>query len=470
MRGFLITILLFLTPAMGTAQSVATLFVPERAEAHRNPALLLVDEQRSFVVVSPSFASVSGNLRLPYDPASFDSYQVTSDMVRVLGSKGTFHGSASYAYQQRRNVWSSLRLDPYRGDGFFAVDTILGDIRYSGPAVQFEYAYQLFPDLAIGFLGSYRVLDGLKDRFTNALTDFRAIRFGAGVEYQLSANDRLGLTVIGTDDQEKIESKSSDDLKDVEVFSFRGETYATRRRSMTLSEVFRMKGFESTIDFSIKPSAVWEFSGEAHFSLIGFRSLFPSGLLVEFEDGFAQQKSYGGVVTAGCQLSDDVTLRLHLMADYRDSWSRISSRQLLFWEWNAAQNNATIELLYRLGENSQIRAALTAGTLAADSSKYIDVRSGSIRCGRYGGDIGYETKFSEILSASFGALLRSSKFDPLMGGEEIRVVDLSASVSYSITPQVNLTLSCFGGAVSGNVRGASEGRTRRGVCIGVKIL
>jgi hypothetical protein len=58
----------------------------------------------------------------------------------------------------------------------------------------------------------------------------------------------------------------------------------------------------------------------------------------------------------------------------------------------------------------------------------------------------------------------------LMGGEDIMVLDLSASVSYAPTPQMNLTLACFGGTASGKLFGVTERRTRGGMSFSIRVL
>jgi hypothetical protein len=50
------------------------------------------------------------------------------------------------------------------------------------------------------------------------------------------------------------------------------------------------------------------------------------------------------------------------------------------------------------------------------------------------------------------------------------VLDLSASVSYAPTPQMNLTLACFGGTASGKLFGVMERRTRGGMSFSIRVL
>jgi hypothetical protein len=208
-----------------------------------NPAWLLKDELLSRLVVVPTASQEWGDLHRTYDPARTVMYGAGFDIVKSLDEKGTFRGYTYYEIEKRRDVYRSLKRSPYAGEGFFVVDTTTGNFTYSGPTVEFMYSYELLPDFFFGASARYRLLDGLKNVYSQTKSLYRDLQANVGLAYQPSADLVVGLTYSPSDNQESMEAKS-EELYEVELFNYRGETFASRQRGSSIDHKVRNKGNE----------------------------------------------------------------------------------------------------------------------------------------------------------------------------------------------------------------------------------
>jgi hypothetical protein len=469
-RATFISLLLFALTGSSPAQESIRNSLLRMTPVYQNPACLFFDEVSSHTLLGPTIRTIDGDMRRLYDPGNLEEYEFSSQVVRILGSKGTFRANASYVYENRNEVWSSLRMNAYEGDGFLPADTTLGNFRISGPEVRFEYGYEILPRFAVGFIVNYRLMDGLKDAFTNAHAILRSVDYGAGVKLQTEGGDCLALMILGLDDQERIESKSNDDLRDVEVFSYRGDTYATRRRSMTLEEMLRTKGIETALEFRYHLASDWTIIGNGKFFFSGFRSLFPSGYLVEYEDGYSQFRSIAGEVVLTHNVGTDLVLRGGCTGGSALSWSRISSRQLLFWEWDAADYGGYIDGKYRLSEKTHLSLLATIGNITTDSSKYIDNRFTTTDGIRYGVRAGISTKVMDVAQVELMAGIQHLDFDVMRGGKNVNALEWNALVSYPLTPKLLLMGGYYGDTRRGDLPSKRASRGAHSIGLSIKIL
>ncbi len=403
-----------------------------------NPAGAALDVERNYFSVTPEYGSADQAYRRFYDPATVEYGAMNTEMGRVLGEAGTFFGTASFRHEQRNRVFGSLRSDPYQGDPFFASDTFTGNFRYNGPRVGFAYAFDAGSDVLIGAEASYRILDGLKDTFTRAHSVERDFSVGAGVAYSLADASLCGVSARWFDEQEKIESKS-EDLLDVEVFSYRGEYLATRRRGSVIEETFRTKGFELSGEAAACPIPGMKILAQATLRDKALTGLHPTSDLKEFEDGYAHHRSWGADAVARYALSQTVMPFVRVSWERNTMWAKNSERNLLLWEWTVQNTAAAAGAIVSIGADSYIRleGELTTGTL--DSTKYISgtMTAYSPVCSGVKAEL--RLPVSEALSCSGSLGYGGADRDPVAGGTDLRTFNGAASVAYRISDAVALS-------------------------------
>ncbi len=403
-----------------------------------NPAGVVLDLERNYFSVSPEYGSADKAYRRFYDPATVEYGAVNTEMARVVDGAGTFFGTASFRHEQRNRVYGALRGDPYQGDPFFVSDTFNGNFRYNGPKVGFAYAFDAGGGMLLGGEASYRILDGLKDTYTEAHSVERDFSVGAGAAYALTDNVICGISARWFDEQEKIESKS-EVLFDVEVFSYRGEYLATRRRGDRVEETFRTKGFDVSTEAVACPIPGMKVLAQVTLRDKALVGLHPTAALKEFEDGYAHHRSWGADAVARYTLSPDIAPFVRVSWEHNEMWAKNSERNLLLWEWTVQNTAAAAGAIVSIGADAYIRleGELTTGNL--DSTKYISGTMAAYSPVCSGMKAELSLPFSEALSCVGSIGYGGADTDPVAGGTDLRTFNTAACVSYRISDAIALS-------------------------------
>ena len=240
-----------------------------------NPAWLIEDERTSWLKLLPAAGGEWGDLHRRFDPGSVVAFGAAFDGVKTLDEKGTFRGLASYDVETRHDVYRSLKRVPYGGEAFFVTDTMTGNFTYAGPTVQFIYSYELFPDIAIGTSVRYQIQKGLKDRYSRVSSLYRDLQARIGATVKGGDSWVFGASVEPWDNQEAMEAKSEESFE-VELFNFRGDTYATRQRGSSIDHKVRKYGVDVAVRDACRAGTSPEISATATEAANANRSTPPS--------------------------------------------------------------------------------------------------------------------------------------------------------------------------------------------------
>ena len=423
----------------------------------RNPAWLLRDEIQSWLEITPRFDDSWGSYRKKYDPQTFENYRLGFEGVQALGEKGTFRGYASYVYERRRDVYRALKRFPYGGDAFFLTDSTTGNIKYNGPLVQFMYAYDLFDDLLIGVSGTYQVLDGLKDRYSRIKTICRNLEGTVGLAYQVSPELSVGATFTPASSQEGIEAKS-DEVFSVEVFNFRGETYAFRQMGSSVDHKIKVNGESTSLQ------AVWQADSSLVIGMRGVYGVDRTHVLVtrsasikEREEGTASLERYAVDVQVQYVPDDDFTLGVLAQFSRNREWSKYTTLDLLLWNWRTREFALGIGASYSLVPNRFLLGAeyqFSGGKV--DSSKYIDNRFRSENYGVHTFRSGVEYQLFESTAARLGYAGRFSSFDVVSGGKDVVFHGITGGGTVWISKDIQLDLLIEHGKATPRSTGVSR--------------
>lgn len=385
----------------------------------RNPAWLVKDETADVLKIIPGSKFSSGQYKRKYDPTEISAYGIVFDGIKTLGELGTFRGYTSYDVEYYDDIYGSLRRFTYEGDAFFLADTNRGSFRYNGPTVNFMYSIEILPDLYAGASLSYQLIEGLKDVYSRAQSLIRRIGGNIGIAYQPSDNFSVGLSYEPDELQERIESKS-EDLLDVELFLFRGETYSFKRRGSSVDYKTKtfIQNFSTQLNYKVSDNI--ELAGKGTYSLGNTKIIIPSGAIKEYEEGYA---FFDGVdIQIVSRLEPVKNIMIGLGAGYQkgSSWSKHSGRELLLWEWDVSGFSIGSGVSYYF-----IPDVLLAGfelhyqNMQSDSSKYIDNRFQNIESNNHLFKTGLEYVASEIITVRTGFSYGKKEYDLIFGGKDV---------------------------------------------------
>ncbi len=423
-----------------------------------NPAGMLRDRTMDRLTIAPSIGGVWGDYRRQYNAERVNSYGVEFDGIKTLGDAGTFRGTTSYDVEDRRGVYRSIKRTPYAGEAYFVTDTTTGNVTYNGPTVGFAYSYELLPHLLAGADVRYRIYDGLKSVYSLAKTLYRDVGGTAGIAYEVADNLAFGLTVRPRDEQERIEAKS-DDLLDVEIFNYRGDTYATRRRSSTVEHRVRRAGVEFGAQGAWHPLKDAEAAFRVDYGTSQTKDIITQGLEKEVEAGYMQEEMYGGEMSIRWSASE--ALVLGATAGYRAhrQWSRNPAPDLLVWDSRFKEAVLGGGFALQTGAGGPLLVAEINIVLhSADSSKFIDNKYRSQTTSGIRVRSGVEQAVSGDLTLRGGYAYGYDGVDLVSGGEEVvshtataglqlrlsAVTDLEWSLEYrSLRPVTGVTRSLF---------------------------
>lgn len=337
-----------------------------------NPAWLIRDEMDPWLRISPSFTNIGGSYKREYHSRSNDLYGVSFSGVKPLDA-GTFKGFASYFYDYRHGVNGSLKYDPYAGEAFFSSDLNKGNITFKGPSVGFIYSFELLPSLFFGPTVNYKILNGLKDVYSKAVTIYRNLDAGIGTVYEFSKTIQLGAIINFGDSQEKITSKS-DDLRQVEIFNYRGNTYAVTDRSNLVSQKIKKQALSFGPQLYISFSS-YELAARGEYRTYGTRVFIPRGTMENVEEGNSEQTLLSFHLLTKYHFSEDFSVGSWMNFSKTESWSGNSARNLLLWDWENEIYTAGAGASYNINSTG-LKAAFEFeyNLVNADSNKYIDHR------------------------------------------------------------------------------------------------
>ncbi len=395
----------------------------------QNPAWMLRDETVSWLTFTPQVGNRWGAYHRIFDPGHVSAYGAGFEGVKSLGSRGTFRGFAAYGIEERSSVYRSLKRTPYGGEAYYLADTTTGSFTYKGPSVAFTYSYELFPDLIIGAELGYVLQDGLKDLPTNAKSLFRSIHGSAGVAYDAGDGLALGVTIRPFDDQERINC-DREDLLEVEVFRYRGESVARLRRDAAIDQTVRRTGEEYSVQASWIPMEGLHVGAYGVAGLSRTRDLVEISDEIEFEDGFAQRTWYEAAGRARLLVAPKMTIGCGVSHRFQREWSKYPSMDLLVWDAEGAETALGLGASLGLDDGGTLVAVEGEYTFVhTDSSKYIDNRYAIVRTGEFRVQAGVEVPISGIgtlrASYSFGGM----GVDVRSGGREVSGQSVSAGIA-----------------------------------------
>ena len=385
----------------------------------KNPAWLVKDETADVLKIIPGSKFSSGKYKRKYDPSEISAYGIVFDGIKSLGELGTFRGYTSYDVEYHDDIYGSLRRFTYGGDAFFLADTNRGGFRYNGPTVNFMYSLEILPGLYAGASLSYQLIEGLKDVYSRAQSLIRRIGGNVGIAYQPSYNFSIGILYEPNELQERIESKS-EDLLDVELFLFRGETYSFKRRGSSVDYKTKnfMQNFSAQLNYKVSDNI--EMAGKGTYSLGNTKIIIPSGAIKEFEEGYAFFDGVDVQLVSRIELFKYTLIGLKAGYFNGSSWSKHSGRELLLWEWDINGFSAGTGFSYYL-----VPDVLLAGVeyhfqnTKSDSSKYIDNRFKNIESNDHLFKTGLEYVASEIITIRAGFSYGKKEYDLIYGGKDV---------------------------------------------------
>lgn len=436
----------------------------------KNPAWLSLDETETWLKIMPSINSGGGDYKRYYDPQSFTDYNLGFRGVKNLGEDGTFFGETNYSYEMRRDINRSLKYDTYGGEAFFMADTNQGTFRYNGPSIKFMYSFELISNLYFGASVNYQILDGLKNVYSRATVLYRQVGGTVGLAYKISPDFSVGLTGVLADEQEKIEAKS-EDLTEVEIFNFRGETFAVKKRSSAVEQKIRKKGNGIGAQFYYLPNQSSEFGLHADMYNAKEDVLVPYSTSTqsfqEYSEGYASFQDYNVLAKGRYKISDEWLLGSSLEWHYRSSWSKNPTRDLLLWEWKVNSIKLGFGSSYLFAKNLLISAEYEYEKVTSDSSKYIDSRSASILSNNHLLKAGAEHEMLPNTFVRAGYNFGFIEKDILSGGADVSYYALTFGLGVRFLNSFDVDLSVIYNNYKPKLN--SKNRTRFGTYVTTKL-
>lgn len=398
-----------------------------------NISYLYLDETISWLKINPSFNSNWGNYKRPYDADQVNLYGLNFTGLKTLGTAGTFIGSVSYIYDSRINVNHSVKYNTYQGDPFFINDTTSGNIRYNGPAVNFGYSFELFPDIYLGASVGYKILNGLKAIFSQTSSELRDVDGSVGVTYKLFKSAFLSAGFSTYNYQETLTSELTDPVDD-EIFNYHGDTYFITHVGNPISEKLKEQGYSLNSQFYFNPDnkseAGLNFVYSKNYQKVLLQESVNGNYFLEVQDGYSCFQNYLVEFKGRYDLNTDLTIGLNGSYVYNNCWS--TSQDLLLWNWNTKTAGAGLGATYNFNSLFLVSVEYNYSHVTADSSKYIDnhfaLVSSNDHIFRIGGE--YEI-FNEVYlrgGAGYGIIGK----DIVYGGDNIKYALATFGVGFNL--------------------------------------
>jgi hypothetical protein len=401
-----------------------------------NPAWLVKDETNTFLKITPFYSNSWGNYRPKYDSEGNSLIGTKVTGVKTLGQLGTFFGSTSYNYENRRQYFRTLKKDTYAGEAFYFTDSTSGDFSYTGPEVTLMYSWEALPRFYLGGAVYYEILEGLKQTYSYANTLYRKAGFNIGAAYAVSENFVVGTSALYTDIQESVEAADVN-LLDVEMFNFRGDNYFFTKRGSSVTQKIRKKGF------SLGAQLYWSseklsIGFQTNFSPANTRIILPFKTFSEDEEGYAAFDKYDIHVKTQYQLSDDLIIGAFGSLYNIKSWSRISKKNLMIWEWKFNQIAAGIGSTYKISPDFLAGFEYEFDYSSADSSKYIDAKFIRISSGNHLIRAGLEYQVKDSLFLRFGLNYGFNEFDYYTGVKDCNIMRFTFGVGFPLFDEMTI--------------------------------
>lgn len=396
-----------------------------------NPAWLFMDEQDSYLNISPTVSNSWGSYHRKYDSEGDMYYGTAFKGVKTLGELGTFLGYTSYDYQVRRNYYRTLKYDSYSGEAFFFIDTTAGNFHYKGPKVNLMYSWELLDNLYAGGSVTYQLLDGLKKVYTYAKTIYRNVGGNFGLAYQLNDNILVGANYTFFDTQESIEAADVN-LLEVETFNYRGETYFVPDRGSSITQKIRKKGSTFSGQVFWRDSDKLQLAVQSNYTPSNTKVLIPEGSFKEVEEGYAWFESFDIQLKSQYKFDDNLVGGFYTSYWNRESWSRHSHKNLLLWEWSVNDINIGVGSSYKILPELLVGIDYIFTTRNIDSSKYIDNRFADLSSNDHLIKAGIEYHIEKDIFIRGGFSLSLSEYDIYFGGKDVKNHSLTLGVEVPI--------------------------------------
>ena len=428
-----------------------------------NPAWLIEDERTSWLKFLPAAGGEWGDLHRRYDPGSVVTFGAAFDGVKTLDEKGTFRGMASYDVETRRDVYRSLKRQPYGGEAFFVTDTMTGNFTYAGPTVRFLYSYEPFSGIAVGASVRYQIQKGLKDTYSRVSSLYRDLQARLGATIKAGDAWVFGATIEPWDNQESMEAKSEESFE-VELFNYRGDTFATRQRGSSIDHKVRKKGVDFTGEAFYRPGDGVEVGLLGSYGKGRTQILVPKATEEEAEEGIAPSRRWNARLQGRFDCADGVTLGGMLRLGSTRSWSEHSALGLLLWDWSINEIGAGV------GVTARVLPGLLAGLefefvrTTFDSLKYIDGNYRSDHPSQYHLRCGVEYAATDAILLRLGGLYRTAGVDLTTGVLQLDGFGVTAGAGARFTPTILLDFFIeYGSAAPRNAAGLHRAHTAGGL-------
>lgn len=393
----------------------------------KNVAFLFEDQKFDVLHIRPKISSTKGDYRRFFDFESSSIYSLNFDGIKIL-KDGVFRGYVIYEVELRKNVNRSLSRYPYTGIPFFIADTTVGNFIYNGPKVGFQYSFQFFKDLYLGFELNYQLIDGLKDVYSRAKSLWRNIDGSFNLAYKFNNNFSIGGKISSRDNKESIEAKS-EDLFDAEIFNYRGDTYAFKRRSQSIEQTYREKATAYSIQTTFTPIDDLNIGLKSDYSLSNLKTQYPYGMLKEYEEGHSVFEDLSLALKAHYLLTENLLIGFESSYNNYNSWSRISELALMIWQWDLKKYNFGSGFSYKLRQLPLIVVSeFSIGKIISDSSKYIDNKYVNHNRTYYLIKTGLEFEIFKQIFLRGGYQRGKFGFDPVKGGKNVELNKVSCGV------------------------------------------
>jgi len=315
--------------------------------------------------------------------------------------------------------------------------------QYNGPSMKFSYSFEPYEKLFAGASVGYRVLDGLKSVYSRAEVLYRNIEINAGAAYQLTDHLILGANYIYNDNQEKIQS-ASEDLLDVEVFNFKGETYSLMKRAQSVTQKLTGAGHKFAGQIFYKPGAASE------IAIIGSTGMTSQKILMsravtgqsfnEYEEGYSSFNISSAELRGRHELFKSFIIGITGRYNHRYVWSKNSPKDKLLWEWEINSVTGGGGFSWQPVELLSVAAEYEYSDVKIDSSKFIDTRFFSTKSGDHSLRAGIEYQFIKDIFIRGGYNLDIYEKDIVFGGDDISIHSITAGFGLYVFPALGIDI------------------------------
>lgn len=390
-----------------------------------NISYLYLDETVSWLKINPSLNSSWGDYRRMLDAERTDLYGLNFTGLKTLGTEGTFIGKVTYLYDVRSDVNRSIKYNTYKGEAFFINDSTSGKIKYSGPAVNFGYSFELIPDIYLGASLGYKILEGLKEIYSQSSTTLRNVDGTFGVTYKILENLHLsgGLSLYNS--QESITASLSNPV-DIEIYNYHGESFRLKERGESVTEKIKETGYSLNTQLYMKPDYQSEVGVNFVYSNSNQKILFPYnagtglGTEKEFEDGYSAFHDVLIEAKGRYDLFKDFSAGLKGFYSYNSCWSKLAFQNLLLWNWELKTAGGSIGGAYQITPLFNINFQYDYSNVKGDSSKYIDNSFSNVKSDDHVIRVGGEYELFSNLFIRGGYAKGIIEKDIIYGGSNIR--------------------------------------------------